>query len=144
MGMITEYFIATPELAAGYAEVGPNREEVPTLFLKWVEPAGLGSMLWAIIEGVPAEAASFSAVERVLWISDEGEAGLVQVADGFVRALAALPDERIAAVAELWATDEQWGKYPPQSGALVPAVADLRDLARQVSNDQHMFVWVSM
>jgi len=107
-------------------------------------------MLWAIIEGVPSPSGAvpfdlerFHAVESVLWISDDEEAGLVRVSDGFARALAALPDERVATVAAVWANAEEW-IGPWQPGELDPTVVGLRDLARLVSDDQHMYVWVCM
>jgi hypothetical protein len=69
---------------------------------------------------------------------------LVQIADGFVQALAALPDERIAAVAARWAPAEEWlGPWAP--GELDDTVLGLRDLAREVRMpDHHMYVWWSI
>ena len=150
--MITDYFVATPDRAAALAEYGPANDEVPTLELKWVEPAVLGSQLWAIIENAPVaegqrlpfDLRRFNAADRLVVLSEEQTSGVEQIADGFVRALAALPGERIPAVAARWATAEEWlGPWGP--GELDATVLALRDLARQVNfPDQHLYVWWSV
>jgi hypothetical protein len=150
--MFTDYFVATRERASELTEDGPAGTEVPTLEMKWVEPAVLGSQLWAIIEDapvppghrVPFDLDRFDAVEDTVFVSDEYTSSLQQIADGLVRALAALPDERIPAVATRWAQAEEWvGPWAP--GELDDTVRGLRDLAREVHlPDQHMFVWVCL
>jgi hypothetical protein len=152
MGMITDYFVASHERAMNLAGRGPAGEDVPTLEMKWVEPAVLGSILWAIIEDAPVPVGHqlpfdrdrFNASGPLMALSEEQTSGLVQVADGFVQALAALPDERIAAVAARWATAEEWvGEWGP--GELDDTVLGLRDLAREVRlPDYHMYVWWSI
>jgi hypothetical protein len=149
--MVTDYFIATRERAEELAEDGPAGTEVPTLQMKWVEPSVLGSTLWAIIEGVPPEPGQrlpldldrFSAVEDAVFAND-GMSGVQHLADDFVRTLAALPDDRIPAIAARWAQAEEWvGPWEP--GELDDTVRALRDLARQVRlPDQRMHVWVSI
>jgi hypothetical protein len=149
--MRTEYFVAARERASALAESGPDGTEVPMLLMKWVEPWVLGSTLWAIIEDLPAPdgALPFDLDEHdaggdLVTRTDESSYGVVQIADGFVRALAALPDERIPAVAERWATAEEWSG-PWQPNELDPTVEGLRDLARRVEGpDQHMYLWWSM
>ncbi|WP_328422043.1 hypothetical protein OG470_07360 [Micromonospora sp. NBC_00389] len=152
MGMITDYFVTSPERAMTLAEWGPAGKDVPTLEMKWVEPAVLGSILWAIIEDAPVpeghrlpyDLDRFDASDQLMALSEEQTSGLVQIADGFVQALAALPDMRIAAVAARWATAEEWvGPWEP--GELDDTVLGLRDLARKVCvPDQHMYVWWSI
>jgi hypothetical protein len=68
----------------------------------------------------------------------------VKIADGFVRALATLPDERITDVAARWSTAEEWiGTWEPYE--VDPTVEGLRDLARQVRGpEQHRYMWRSM
>jgi hypothetical protein len=152
MGMLTDYFVATRQRAEELAEDGPTGTEVPMLEMKWVEPAVLGSTLWAIIEDVPVEPGQrlpfdldrFSAVEDTVAVSGDEMSALQQIADGFVRTLAALPDDRIPAIAARWARAEEW-VAPWEPGELDDTVRGLRDLARQVRPpDQHMYVWVSM
>jgi hypothetical protein len=152
--MDTDYFVADRARAMALAEWGPGRTELPVLMMKWVEPGILGSKLWAIIDdlppsawpdGLPFDLDQHDAVaEVVLMNNEEGSSGVVQIADGFVRALATLPDERIRAVAERWATAQEWfGPWEPNE--LDPTVEGLRDLARQVSGPgQHMYMWWSM
>ncbi|MER7420348.1 hypothetical protein ABT346_26795 [Micromonospora peucetia] len=152
MGMITDYFVATPGQATALVERGPTGEQLPKLEMKWVEPAVLGSRLWAIIEDAPVtegqdpplDRRRFDAADRLVGLSEDQTSGLEQIADGFVRALAALPDERIPAVAARWATAEEWlGPWEP--GELDATVLALRDLARQVHlPDQHLYVWWSV
>ncbi|MEU6078694.1 hypothetical protein [Micromonospora sp. NPDC047074] len=149
MGMITDYFVATDERAEALAGCGPAGEELPKLALKWVEPAVLGSRLWAIIEEAPvaegqsppADRSRFRAADRLVALAEDQTSGVERIADGFVRALSALPDERIPAVAARWATAEEWvGPWAP--GDLDSTVLALRDLARQVRlPDQHLYVW---
>jgi hypothetical protein len=152
MGMMTDYFVANPERAMTLAEWGPTGQDVPTLEMKWVEPAVLGSILWAIIEDAPVREGfrlpfdldRFGACGPKLASSEDEMSGLVLIEDGFVRALAGLPDERIAAVAERWATAEEW-VAPWEPGELDSTVLGLRDLAREVRTpDQHMYMWWSM
>ncbi|MEV4134207.1 hypothetical protein AB0J72_18800 [Dactylosporangium sp. NPDC049742] len=152
--MNTDYFVAVRDRAMTLVEWGPGGTELPKLLMKWVEPGILGSQLWGIIEDLPASEKDvlpidfdrYYAVGEVLKVSDgeEGSFGLVQIADGFVRALATLPDERIAPVAERWATSEEWlGPWEPHG--LDSTVEGLRDLARCVHGpDQRMYVWWSM
>lgn len=152
MGLITDYFAASPQRAVTLAERGPAGEDVPKLEMKWVEPAVLGSTLWAIIEDAPVpdghqlpfDLERFDAAAQLMALSEEQTSGLVQIADGFVQALATLPDERIAAVAARWATAEEWtGPWEP--GELDDTILGLRDLAREVHPpDQHMYVWWSL
>ncbi|GIJ44393.1 hypothetical protein Val02_12790 [Virgisporangium aliadipatigenens] len=152
MGMFTDYFVATPERAMTLADAGPGGQDVPKLELKWVEPGVLGSTLWAIIEdapvpegyGLPFDIRRFSADGPMLFACEEYTHGLSQISDGFVRALAALPDERIAPVAARWATAEEWGvEWAP--GELDDTVRGLRDLAREVRfPEQHMYLWWCM
>ncbi len=152
MGIITDYFVADAARAATLAEGGPSGEDVPVLELKGAEPAVLGSILWAIIasppavegEPLPFDLDRFDAAGPLIAISEEQTSGLVQVADGFVQAMAALPDDRIPEVAARWATAEDWGA-PWGPGELDETVLQLRDLARQVRlPDQHMYVWWSL
>lgn len=142
----------TLEQATALAESGPAGENLPKLEMKWVEPAVLGSKLWAIIEDAPVlpghklpfDLDRFDAVDNLIALSEDEMSGLQQIADGFVRVLAALRDDRISAVAARWATAEEWvGTWEP--GELDDTVAGLRDLARQVrSPDQRMYVWWSL
>ncbi|GHJ42963.1 hypothetical protein Cs7R123_03050 [Catellatospora sp. TT07R-123] len=152
MGMLTDYFVADRELAMTFAEAGPVGGGVPTLEMKWVEPAVLGSILWAIVEdapvpdgeGLPFDLGRFDAAGPLLSLSEEQTSGLIQIADGFVEALAALPDDRVPAVAARWATAEEW-VGPWKDGELDSTVLGLRDLAREVrAPDQHMYVWWSL
>jgi hypothetical protein len=149
MGMFTDYFVATRERAAELAGNGPAGSEVPTLELQWVEPFVLGSTLWAIVadapvrpgERVPFDLDRFNAAGDAVAVSDDHTSGLEQLADGFVRALAALPDDRIPAIAARWSRAEEWAG-PLGPGDLDDTVRGLRDLARQVRPpDQHMYVW---
>ncbi|GIJ44392.1 hypothetical protein Val02_12780 [Virgisporangium aliadipatigenens] len=152
MGILTDYFVATPEVAATLADAGPHEADLPKLELKGVDPAVLGSTLWAVIEGVPVVAPysapfdldRYDAIDEWLNDSDDDTHALVQLDDGFVRALATLPDERVAPVAALWGTAEEWGG-PVEPGELDGLVLELRDLAREVrSEEQHLYVWWSL
>ncbi|WP_433076899.1 hypothetical protein ACQP1P_33140 [Dactylosporangium sp. CA-052675] len=151
--MHTDYFVADRARAMTLVEWGPEGTNLPMLVMKWVDPWVLGSMLWAIIEdlpvpegeGLPFDLDQHNAVGEVLLAgNEEGSFGVVQIADGFVKALAALPDERIPAVAERWATSDEWiGTWEPHE--LDPTVEGLRDLARHVHGPgQHMYMWWSM
>lgn len=70
---------------------------------------------------------------------------MAPLVDGFVSALATLPDDRLAAVAAGWATSDEWSLVdlhgPPDTAGTLRA---LRDFARQAhAIDQPMFVWYS-
>jgi hypothetical protein len=152
MGILTDYFVATPERAVTLAARGPHGADVPKLELKGVDPAVLGSTLWAVIEGAPVrepysapfDLDRYDAVAEYVADSDEDSHLLVQLDDDFVRVLATLPDERVAPVAASWATAEEWGG-PLEPGTLDGLVLELRALAREVrSPDQHLYVWWSV
>ena len=150
--MHTEYFVADRARAMTLVEWGPEGTELPMLVMKWVEPWVLGSKLWGIIDELPAPEGSLpfdlnehnAGGEVLMTGDDEGSFGVVQIADDFVRALATLPDERIPAVAERWATAEEWiGTWEPSE--LDPTVEGLRNLARHVKGpEQHLYMWWSM
>jgi hypothetical protein len=93
---------------------------------------------------LPFDLDRFAASGPMMALSEEQTSGLVQVSDGFVRALVALRDERVPAVSARWATAEEWvGPWGP--GELDSTVLGLRDLARQVRlPEQHMYVWWSV
>ena len=93
---------------------------------------------------VPFDLDRCNAAGPMMFAPDESGAAVVQVTDGFVRALAALPDERIAPVAAMWGPAEEWGgDIAPEE--LDEIVRDLRDLAREVRDpDQHLYVWWSL
>jgi len=141
-----EYFVADRGLAMTLAERGPDGTDLPMALMTWAEPWVLGSQLWGIIEDLPAPEGSLpfdpeehNAGGEVLPSAEEGFHGVVQIADGFVRALAALPDERVPAVAERWATSDEWSAaWEP--GALDSTVEGLRDLARRVKRGQHLYM----
>ncbi|MGI5184341.1 hypothetical protein ACQEVZ_49620 [Dactylosporangium sp. CA-152071] len=151
MGIMTDYFVATAGRAAAVVEHGPAGEpDLPTLEMKWVEPAVLGSSLWAIIEGVPAEGDRvpldldrYDAAGEIVGAADGYGHGVLRIADGFVRALAGLADDRIPAVAAVWSRCEEWiGDWEP--GELDDTVLGLRDLAREVTRpDLGMYMWWS-
>lgn len=154
MGVDTDYFVADRPRAVALAEYGPAGTEVPMLLMKWVEPRVLGSKLWALIDDLPGSASADGlpfdlrqrdAVEDVVLMNNsEGTSGIVQIADGFVQALAALPAERIPAVAQRWSLAEEWfGPWEPNE--LDDTVEGLCDLARHVNGDgQHMYMWWSI
>jgi hypothetical protein len=156
VGLLTDYFVADRRRAEALVEHGPAETDLPKLLMKWVEPAILGSKLWAIIDDVPVDDSSddddglpydpdgHDALGDPVAEHDENSCGVVQIADGFVRALAALPADRVAAVAERWATAEEWmGPWEP--GELDPTVDGLCELARQVKDpEQHMYMWWSL
>ncbi|GAB3838941.1 hypothetical protein ACFPIJ_35535 [Dactylosporangium cerinum] len=158
MGMLTDYFVATADRAAALAEDGPcSAPDLPILEMKGVEPWVLGSKLWAIIEGLPADNGDHDSgnggdgvpfdLDRcdagADWVATAGDSRVVvRLADGFVAALTALPDERVPGVSSHWARSEEWGG-DIEPGELDETVLALRDLARQaVAPDLHLYVWV--
>jgi hypothetical protein len=143
----TEYFIADAGLAATLAEQGPSQAGVPTLTLDPFEPSVLPGVLWGIIEDgtVEFDPLRFDTWTAAIAVSDDELSAVAPLADGFVHALATLPDDRLSAVAARWATSDEWFLVdldgPPDTAGMLRV---LRDFARQAeTSDQPVFVWYS-
>ncbi len=135
VGILTEYFAATPERARAAAATGPD-DELDPLRCKNVEPFVLGGALWEAIRagrlGSP-RAGLHAGGERIDGHDDEGPY-LIRLAPDFVAELAALPDERLRPVAAQWRTAEEW-LGEPEVDPLVELVAELRRVARAAGAD---------
>ncbi|MET8834363.1 hypothetical protein ABZV78_10645 [Micromonospora sp. NPDC004540] len=135
MGILTEYFAATPERARAAAETGPS-DELEPLRCKFVDPAVLGGALWEVVRhgrlGSPRNAL-YASAERVD-TNDEFGPYLVRLKPDFVRELAALPDERLLPVATEWRTAEEW-MGEPEVELIAELVVELRRVARAASGD---------
>ena len=103
----TQWFIASEKDAKKLAGVviddEGSFEAWPSLHLK------LGEMelqaLWTVMRGSSLDTSDSVAADLLLE-SPEGEVMVIKVAPGFVKAIAGLPAEETARVAEAWAKDE--------------------------------------
>ncbi|MEV0156659.1 hypothetical protein AB0H57_23435 [Micromonospora sp. NPDC050686] len=135
MGILTDYFAATPEQALAAIDRGPGDELTP-LRAKFLEPFVLGGQLWAAVRHGALDASDddlSAGGERVDGNDDEGPY-LIRLVDDFVAELAALPDDRVDEVATVWAGAGEW-MGEPEPGFLVELVHELRRVARRAETD---------
>ncbi|MCW3839787.1 hypothetical protein ONA70_06715 [Micromonospora yasonensis] len=145
MGILTDYFPATPEQARAAAEHGPG-DDLDPVRAKFVEPSVLGGALWEAVRHGALDASTetrYADDERVDDNDDEGPY-LLRLKPDFVADLAALPDDRIGQVAVVWATAEEWW-----GGAdvefLTELVEELRRVARAALADgMDAYCWICL
>lgn len=143
MGILTDYFAATPEQALAIGDTGPGDELAP-LRSKFLEPYVLVGALWEVLRhghlGSPRRDLQAGG-ERVDGNDDEGPY-MIRLEPEFVAELAALPDDRIAAVAAGWVTAEEW-MGEPELEVVAQLVGELRRVARQaVADGVDAYCWI--
>jgi hypothetical protein len=82
MGMLTDYFAATPEEAMAHAERGPLVPALPYVELKWVEPSILLGLLWAHIAGAEYSLDEFDGEDDMVALQEEHGTCLIRIKDG--------------------------------------------------------------
>ncbi|RZU73404.1 hypothetical protein EV384_1807 [Micromonospora kangleipakensis] len=129
MGILADYFAATPGQALTTVDAGPG-DELRPLRPKFLEPFVLVGALWEVMRhghlGSP-RTGLHAGGERVDGNDDEGPY-LIRLVSEFVTELAALPDDRIDAVAAGWATAEEW-MGEPELEIVAQLVGELRRVA---------------
>ncbi len=142
MGVLTDYFAATPNEAASCATRGPVVTSLPQVALKFVDPAVILGRLWAHIEAVPFSDSHYGNGE--LLTSGEEGPWLTRIKDGCTAAIAAIPDDRLLPIADQWRAAEEWvGDWDSQG--LAGVVVDLRSVARAaVETGRNMYCWMSL
>ncbi|MFG2053473.1 hypothetical protein ACGFI9_05500 [Micromonospora sp. NPDC048930] len=145
MGILTDYFAASPEQALAATDTGPGDELAP-LRCKFLEPTVLVGRLWAAIRHGDLDLAveDLSTDEaRVDGNDDEGPY-LLRLKPAFVSELAALQDERMDDVAAAWRTAEEW-MGEPDAKLVAEIVGELRRVARRaVADGVHAYCWICL
>lgn len=141
MGLLAEFFIATPEQAVAY---GAGQRQSGIMAAEDI--AAYGDLieihieqLWAILAQRPF---IFGRPPLNAFDDGEGETWLVGFPDELVQLLVQLNDERLVQVQQLWAQSEDMSCEPGQLG---PVLVDLRRLAQQaLAQDKGLYLWGSL
>lgn len=142
MGLLTDYFAATPEQAAACRLEGPSDEELPVASLKLVDPSVLLGKLWAGVAGQPFGPEYYA---------DDGLVGepladgpwLVKIKPVCRAVLAGISDEeQVRQAAAGWAEAAEWfGAAEPEE--LVETILKLRQVALAAGErGQRLYAWV--
>lgn len=141
MGVLTEYFVATPAEAAACTVVGPAAGIGLVVRLKGVEPAVLLGQLWAAINRTNYSM-EYDTTDELIAGDDDGP-WTVAIKPAFITALASVTDEAAPGLAAIWsAAEEWWGSGDPV--LLTETIIQLRDLAAACTNETHLFVWLAV
>ena len=141
MGLLAEFFIATSEQAVAY---GAGQRQPGMMAAEDV--AAYGDLieihiaqLWAILA---QRAFVYGRPPLNAFDDGEGETWLVGFPDQLVQLLAALDDNRLTEVQQLWAQSEDMSC---EAGQLGPVLVDLRRLAQQaLAQDKGLYLWGSL
>jgi hypothetical protein len=147
MGVLSDFFIATPEQAARYArciEEEDEGQEIRTLLQprEWKRFTGLEfGTLWAILEGETwnVKKHRLAHVEH----GDEGEWWLERFPPRLIQLLATLDGAQRQSALELWAKTDELRCDP---GELDPVLSDLQELARRIpeTGETSLYMWGSL
>lgn len=141
MGILADFFVASPEDARRYASpdsVGDTklREQIAPAEWKGFTPLELGT-LWAILEGQDWNIKRHWLIEELL--ESQGESWLFRFPQPLVDLLASATEEQLASANSAWAATEEL-QWPPAE--LRPLVSDLQRLAKQSrATGFHMYLW---
>jgi hypothetical protein len=141
MGVLTEFFVATAAQAAAASLTGPHEHEVPAMLAKSIDPVKVATLyeLAARLDD------PLDDVDDPVDVDRPDGPWLVVIRDEVATGIAALPDDRLAAVSDAWAATEEWDLDGAAAGLLVPVVRELRDLARQAQPPTHrLYLWMSL
>ncbi|MCP2322927.1 hypothetical protein HDA40_001434 [Hamadaea flava] len=142
MGILTDYFAATPAEAAACREHGPLPTELPKVAAKWLEPTILLGQLWAAVDGVKYKVNKHHGDDEMLEPADEEGPWIIRIREECRAAIAGIPDERVPALAATWSEAEEW--MAPEPDWLEKLIPELRAVARAAVEDRAMYVWICL
>lgn len=145
VGILTDYFAASPEQALAAVDTGPGDELAPFRGT-FIEPSALVGRLWAAIRhgDLDLAAQDFSTDEARVDDNDDEGPYLLRLKPAFVGEVAALPNERIDDVAAVWRTAEEWMGGPDEK-LVAEIVGELRRVARRaVARDVDAYCWICL
>jgi len=143
VGMIANFFVATPEQALRYANrrADPDQGEEIESLLRPCEYNGFTSLeigtLWAILAGVPWDVDKHMPEDT--FISESGEAWLNRFPPHLTAMLAGASAERLKQACQAWANTEELACDPKE---LSPILNDLQELAGQARREnKSIYLW---
>lgn len=146
MGILADFFAATPEQATRYAHRfdEPDKGSAIKKLLAPKEYQGFTGLemgtLWALLEGEPWDIDRHMLQEILL--THEGETWLERFPDALVQRLAHATPAQLAGVLVEWAKTEELACEPSE---LQPVLDDLQSLARDALNSgKFVYLWGSM
>ena len=142
MGILSDFFVATPEdlkrldLSRGPAGV------FPTVQAKRVDPVKLAT-LQAVVEGGSDIGELITAIDAAM-LGDEEGPWLVTVPPSVTSALAGADSAGLSRLAASWAATEEWVADGGTAANLSPFVAQLGELARAASPGRSLYLWICL
>ncbi len=143
MGLLADFFVATPEQALRYANRDADAdegEEIRALLspLEYKRFTGLEiGMLWAILEGSEWEVGKH--MPESCFLGEEGESWLEQFPSPLVQLLASASEEQVNSAASSWASTEELNCNPED---VKTVVVDLRALSiRALAEGKSVYLW---
>jgi hypothetical protein len=137
MGVLSDLYLSTPDLAAGYGEnlevpAGERAEFKRLTFLEF-------SMLWAIMEGVPWEEDRHMDVFEMVASRDDGGEMIFRFPEEFIATASTVEPAHAAAAAEAWSQTEE---LACTAGDIRPAIDELIRLARlALQSGKSVYLW---
>lgn len=143
MGLLADFFVATPEQALRYAKQDAEADEGQEIraLLSPFEYKGFTGLeigtLWAILEGSEWEVEKH--MPESCFLGEESESWLEQFPAPLVQLLASASSEQLNSAADSWARTEELNRDPEE---IKPVVADLQALSkRALAEGKSVFLW---
>lgn len=95
VGILTDYFAATPNEALACALSGPFSTDLPKAELKWVEPTIILGSLWAAVDGADYSVDAYSGDDEMVASPDEQGPWVIRIKEACRAALAGIHDDQI-------------------------------------------------
>ncbi len=144
MGLLTDFVIASPsEAAAICAAEGEHAERWPCVQLKRVDTVKLSTLAAEL--GVGQVAAALEGDDQLVFSRSEEGPWVFHLPESLTAALAALPPEEVAGVAERWGKHEELVLDGWEPADVVEVVEQLRALAaRARDGGKQLLLWMCL
>jgi hypothetical protein len=144
VGLLADFFVATPEDALQYGTFVQNGEPIPADRIQVVSyknftPLAL-ERLWAILRREEWDVKRHNL--EYVFHSEDGESWLFRFPNEMVQRLSALKETDLHQVAGAWVNPPE---VPGNSDELLPVLMDLKQLAaRSQMHDRNVYLWGSL
>jgi hypothetical protein len=145
MGLLSDFFVATPEVALHYPSLSEGGNSVSANRVERAEyknftPLAL-EMLWAVLRREQRDAKRHG-IERVSRKEEDEQTWLFRFPDELVHLVSALDEPAEKRVADAWVSP---GDVPGDSDELRQVLRDLKRLAIVAQTDgRNLYLWVAL
>jgi hypothetical protein len=137
MGVLSDFYISTPERALAYDDESLDWPEDDRAQFKGLTPLEC-STLWCILQGIPWDVQLMDEFECLLEPGD-GERFIHRLPTNFIYILASLDASKIAAASEQWAATEEIACAPDEIRSVIEELARLAKAAE--GSNRSVYVW---